>query len=1003
MFLFSFGAREALSAEPAPADIATAPSASPSIVSPANADGRFDTTLLQAHFSLKPTGGVQLPPPAKAPPQAASYKLRVRFEVMDASGVVVRAILETVVVPSLPAGSPAGARVELDVAVPFDGRSTAGTLLADGPYAVAITSDFHRVTAQNANLLGSSVPLSTSFQIDNTPPGLSDFAPPDGALVRDPRPAISASYSDLLSGIDAASGRLALNGADVTAASAFGPAGVSFTPAARLPQGSMSVELSIADAAGNVSTATWSFVVRTVDPDRTTVVASPAVLPADGVAASTIVVTPRDFEGLPIGPGLEVSLALTSLNPVSPSSGPSFGPRIEGPVQDLGDGAYTATLSASPVGGVVQIRATVDGVSINQTASVTYTPSLARALAAGQPYDAPSLRLAAGAPVTLLGSGLDPDPSRNVARFTVGEVVVDGAAEAALECAAEAAPGAACVACSIVIRVPASLPAGAGTVTLVVNGAASPEARPIVHVGPVTLAKTQGDDQRGPIGTSAPLSLQIRVTNPAGAAMPGEFVRGVSVRGGGFAESSSPVATIETRTDGGGFVTGPSPILRAGENVITVSCLGLETTFRLIGGSRRIVDEVRFPADDPAIGMAGPVACACSVNGRLYILRKWPPGVIAVDTATNSSAGEGMLSVNVPPVSIAARPDGSSLVVGIPESAIPSPDGKTKVSVPAKIVFVDPGTLAPTGSLDLPLKSSIDLLAVSPVGPTLLAWSPNGSTLAVVDVAARTVRAVLSTPEGASAFAFLALSPDGSTAWVGGSVPFPVGARKVWSLDVATLALDSGAPANFLSGLGVVSPDGARLYASRQDMASVDVLSLPSRDILEKISFAGRNISSVLLSGTHDGKRLFVPAESDGLVEVLDSDPASATCHTVLGHVEIGTPTRQVAVTADDLFGYALSASGASLSQFAVGVDPSGGAPPFTVHSRVSLGAVPQRVAFAEEAGRIWVTLEPAKNSDGSVTQSVMIVDAETGAVLRTIVPNPAPDAAVTGILAIPT
>ncbi|MBI3097841.1 MAG: hypothetical protein HYY93_06285 [Planctomycetes bacterium] len=880
--------------------------------------------------------------------------MRVRYEVKDASGTLVRTLLRTVTVPGLPPGSPATARVEMDVAVSFDGRDAAGALLADRACSVTISSDFYRVTAQNATLLGSSEPLG--------------LRPPDSAIVRDPRSAIGADYSESAltgalqtAGIDPASGRLTVNGADVTASALFGPAGVTFTPADRLPQGPVTVTLTIADLVGNVSSVAWSFVVRTVDPDRTTVVASPAMVPADGLATSTITVTPRDADGVTIGAGLAVVIAAAPANPEAPSSPPPSGGRIEGPVEDHGDGTYSAVLSASSIGGIVELRATVEGIAITQAASVTYTPSLSRALAAGQPYDATALRLAAGAPVTLLGTGLDPDPSRNRVRFTVGETTLDAPVEVgAVELGAQAPSG------SVTARLPSALPAGTGAVALVVNGAASPEALPIEHVGPVTFAKTQGDDQRGPIGTPATLPLQVRLTDASGAPIPGEFLRAVSVRGGGFSEALSPAAAAEFRADSDGRVTIGLPTLRAGENVVTASCLGLETTFRLIGGSRRIVDEVLFPEGESPIGLAGPVACACAANGRLYVLRKSPPGVMALDTATNTIVAEEALpSAATAPASIVALPDGSALAVGVPETVVKSVDGKSFVLVPAKLIFVDPETLGEVALLDLAPKAAVDLLVAS--GTTILALRPSGSLLTVVDASTRTLRASLLTPEGIPGFRFVASLPGGATAWVGGMTSS--GKPMLWSLDLLTLTLEGGALTNHVAGLGVLSPDGTRLYARREEMAGIDVLDLPSRSIVEKISFAGRNLSSVLLSSTHDGKRLLVPSQNDGLVEVLDTDPSSPTYHTVLGHVEVGTPTRQVAVTSDDLFGYALSFSNLTLTQFALGVDPGGGTPPYTVLSKASLGATPQRVAFAEDAGWIWVTLEPSKNADGSVTQ----------------------------------
>ena len=98
---------------------------------------------------------------------------------------------------------------------------------------------------------------------DQTGPVITGQAP-TGNVASD-RPPIQASYQDP-SGINTASVKLLVDGADVTSRSQVTASAITFTPAAALGQGAHAVTLSVADTAANASSANWSFSVDSLAP-----------------------------------------------------------------------------------------------------------------------------------------------------------------------------------------------------------------------------------------------------------------------------------------------------------------------------------------------------------------------------------------------------------------------------------------------------------------------------------------------------------------------------------------------------------------------------------------------------------------------------------------------------------------------------------------------------------------------------------------------------------------
>jgi uncharacterized repeat protein (TIGR01451 family) len=111
----------------------------------------------------------------------------------------------------------------------------------------------------------------TVLAVDTAPPSVA-VQPPDGSTVTTPAPALTAEYSDVGRGIDAASVRLELDGLDVTSSATVTASSASFVPSAALSQATHTFVARASDLAGNASSATAVFLVDSVPPVTTLLV-----------------------------------------------------------------------------------------------------------------------------------------------------------------------------------------------------------------------------------------------------------------------------------------------------------------------------------------------------------------------------------------------------------------------------------------------------------------------------------------------------------------------------------------------------------------------------------------------------------------------------------------------------------------------------------------------------------------------------------------------------------
>ena len=110
--------------------------------------------------------------------------------------------------------------------------------------------------------------VNTTTTVDGTPPAidLTSRRPADNAFITDSIPTIGVNYTDALSGINASSVILKLDGIDVTSRSNVTASSVSYTPIMDLADGDHNASVIVSDNAKNTNATNWTFKVDTTKP-----------------------------------------------------------------------------------------------------------------------------------------------------------------------------------------------------------------------------------------------------------------------------------------------------------------------------------------------------------------------------------------------------------------------------------------------------------------------------------------------------------------------------------------------------------------------------------------------------------------------------------------------------------------------------------------------------------------------------------------------------------------
>jgi hypothetical protein len=166
-------------------------------------------------------------------------------------------------------GSPGG-RAVFDIGTYLTGIALPET--APGTYTTRYTVppgvNFSRTTVYGRLTVGTTeAPRAEAPQlvaVTTAAPQIVDIAPPDGQVVNNNKPSIYATYrSPTDVGINPSAVRIEVNGLDVTASSTRTDQFITYSPGAALPDGRVTVKVTIADNAGNQNKREWSFIVRT--------------------------------------------------------------------------------------------------------------------------------------------------------------------------------------------------------------------------------------------------------------------------------------------------------------------------------------------------------------------------------------------------------------------------------------------------------------------------------------------------------------------------------------------------------------------------------------------------------------------------------------------------------------------------------------------------------------------------------------------------------------------
>ncbi|HEY3674546.1 MAG TPA: copper amine oxidase N-terminal domain-containing protein [Candidatus Tumulicola sp.] len=143
-------------------------------------------------------------------------------------------------------------------------ESPAGTY--DGDYTIPGGANFDSVPVIGRLRVASGTlqaQASDLVSASSVPPGVSDFGPDNGDVVNDNRPSMYATFNSDAVAVNPSSVQIVVNGHDVTSDSVRTPQFVQYVPAFGYPDGPVRVTVRVADGAGNVTTKSWSFVIRT--------------------------------------------------------------------------------------------------------------------------------------------------------------------------------------------------------------------------------------------------------------------------------------------------------------------------------------------------------------------------------------------------------------------------------------------------------------------------------------------------------------------------------------------------------------------------------------------------------------------------------------------------------------------------------------------------------------------------------------------------------------------
>ena len=135
-----------------------------------------------------------------------------------------------------------------------------------GSYAIPNGANFSDVPIIGRLRVGQNsapdVQAAQTLSASSSPPGISDFAPGEGASVNTSSPAIYATFVADAVPVNPSSIVMWVDGRDVTSESLRTPTFIQYMPSYTYHRGDVHVTVRVADLAGNTTTKSWTFVIR---------------------------------------------------------------------------------------------------------------------------------------------------------------------------------------------------------------------------------------------------------------------------------------------------------------------------------------------------------------------------------------------------------------------------------------------------------------------------------------------------------------------------------------------------------------------------------------------------------------------------------------------------------------------------------------------------------------------------------------------------------------------
>ncbi len=135
-----------------------------------------------------------------------------------------------------------------------------------GSYAIPNAANFSDVPIIGHLRVGQNsapdVQATQTLSASSSPPGISDFAPGEGASVNTRSPAIYATFVADAVAVNPSSIVMWVDGRDVTSESLRTPTFIQYMPSYTYHRGDVHVTVRVADLAGNTTTKSWTFVIR---------------------------------------------------------------------------------------------------------------------------------------------------------------------------------------------------------------------------------------------------------------------------------------------------------------------------------------------------------------------------------------------------------------------------------------------------------------------------------------------------------------------------------------------------------------------------------------------------------------------------------------------------------------------------------------------------------------------------------------------------------------------